>query len=233
MALHQLLRKIPLFAVLKPSDLDRLEKYMVRRRYRNGQVLFHMGDEGGNLYIIQRGRVKVTIPSATGEEVILAILDAGEIIGELSLIDGKPRSATVQAMEESEILCLYREDFLDLLRDQFDMVLRMMVVLAGRLRLTDALLAESHFLDITSRLSKKILDLGIAFGIEENNTVRIGVRVTQKDLASMVGATRESVNKQLKVLREQGLIKTEKGYIEILDRERLERRARNLTPRMV
>ena len=81
MALQKLLGKIPLFSALKKTDLDRLERCLVLRRYSSGQVIFHMGDEGGNLYIIQKGRMKVTIPSSSGDEVILAILSAGEILG--------------------------------------------------------------------------------------------------------------------------------------------------------
>ncbi|MGD8387948.1 MAG: Crp/Fnr family transcriptional regulator [Desulfobacteraceae bacterium] len=220
------LRRIPLFSTLEETDLSRLERRLVQRRYSRGQVLFHMGDEGGNLYILRQGRVKVTIPSEDGEEMILAILGSGEILGEISLIDGKPRSATVQAMKDTEAMCLYREDFLEVLKGRFDMVLRVLEILAGRLRQTDVLLAESHFMDITSRLAKKILDLGKAFGVEEDGGVRIGVRVTQRDLASMVGATRESVNKQLKVLREQGLLIMKEGYMQILDLQGLVRRIR-------
>lgn len=220
------LRKIPLFSTLEEADLSRLERRLVRRRYTQGQVLFHMGDEGGNLYIIRKGRVKITIPSSAGEEMILAILASGEILGEISLIDGKPRSATVQAMKETEAMCLYREDFLEVLQGRFDMVLRVLAILAARLRQTDVLLAESHFMDITSRLAKKILDLGKAFGVEEEGGIRIGVRVTQRDLASMVGATRESVNKQLKVLREQGFLMVCEGYIQIQDVPGLARRIR-------
>jgi len=226
MTLHNLLRKIHIFNALEDQDLDELAKRLIQRRFSCGQVLFHMGDEGGNLYIIRQGRVKVTIPSSDGEEVILTILSAGEILGELSLIDGKPRSATVQAMEETNVLVLYREDFLDILRGRFDVVQRVLEVLTQRLRITDISLAESHFLDINSRLAKKILGLGRDFGIEEENIIRVGVRVTQKDLASMVGATRESINKQLKVLREKGIINLTGGHIEILDLVRLARRAR-------
>jgi len=203
--------------MLEEKDLDRLESRLVRRKYARGQTLFHMGDEGGNLYIIERGRVKITIPSADGEEIILALLAPGEILGEISLIDGKPRSATVQAMKDTEVLCLFREDFLDVLRDRFDVVLRVLAILAERLRCTDVQLAESHFMDITSRLAKKLLELARAFGVEEEAGTRIGVRVTQRDLASMVGATRESVNKQLKVFRELGLLSMSEGHIYILD----------------
>lgn len=224
MSYARLLRNIPILEKLAGPDLDYLEKCLTKRRYSAGQIIFHMGDEGGNLYIINSGRVKITLPSPHGEEVFLTILSGGEILGELSFIDGKPRSATVQALVETEILCLSRKDFLDFLRDRFDVSLRVLEVLAQRLRDTDNLVAESYFLNITSRLAKKILDLGQSFGISEKNGIRIGVRVTQRDLASMVGATRESVNKQLKVLREQGIIDLGGGHITILDPEKLLRR---------
>jgi CRP/FNR family transcriptional regulator, cyclic AMP receptor protein len=228
MSTTRLLRKIPIFSTLEEKDLDRLESRLVRRGFPKGQILFHMGDEGGNLYIIERGRVKITIPSADGEEIILALLASGEILGEISLIDGKPRSATVQAMKDTDVLCLFREDFLEVLRERFDVVRRVLEILARRLRHTDVQLADSRFMDITSRLAKKIIDLSRTFGVEEEGGIRVGVRVTQKDLASMVGATRESVNKQLKVFREQGLLGMGDGHIHILDPEGLLRRVRAL-----
>ncbi|MHB9061307.1 MAG: Crp/Fnr family transcriptional regulator [Desulfobacteria bacterium] len=226
MSLAKLRRVVPLFAGFGPSDFESLEKCLVRRRYPAGQTLFHMGDEGGSLHFIERGRVKVTIPSSSGEELILAILGAGNLLGELSLFDGKPRSATVQALEDTETLCLHREDLLALMRGRFDVVEKILVVLAGRIRDTDTLLADKHFLDITARLAKKILDLGDTFGIQEGGQVRIGVKITQKDLASMIGATRESINKQIKALRDQGLVRISGGTIEILKRERLVQKAR-------
>src|SRR5512140_74450 len=228
MSLAKYRNKIPLFIGFGHSDVESIERCLVRRRYPGGQALFHMGDEGGSLHIIERGRVKVTIPSTSGEELILAILGKGDLLGELSLFDGKPRSATVQALEETETLCLHREDLLALMRNRFDVVEKILEVLARRIRDTDMLLAESHFLDITSRLAKKILDLGDAFGVREGGRVLIGVKITQKDLASMIGATRESINKQLKALRDQGLVRISGGTIEILNRERLAQKARLL-----
>lgn len=226
MSLAKLRRVVPLFAGFGPSDFESLEKCLVRRRYPAGQTLFHMGDEGGSLHFIERGRVKVTILSSSGEELILAILGGGNLLGELSLFDGKPRSATAQALEDTETLCLHREDLLALMRGRFDVVEKILVVLAGRIRDTDTLLADKHFLGITARLAKKILDLGDTFGIREGGQVRIGVKITQKDLASMIGATRESINKQLKALRDQGLVRISGGKIEILKHERLVQKAR-------
>ncbi|MGE5190189.1 MAG: Crp/Fnr family transcriptional regulator [Gemmatimonadota bacterium] len=229
MSLSRLRHKIPLFRCLEPGDFKRLEGCLVRRRYPGGQVLFHMGDDGGSLHIVVRGRVKVAIPSSSGGELILAILASGELLGELSLFDGKPRSATVQALEDTETLCLHREDLMALLRNRFGAVEKILEVLAGRIRDADKQLAESHFLDIAARLAKKILDLGDAFGVPEEGRIRIGVKVTQRDLASMIGATRESINKQLMALRAQGAVRVAHGTIEILNRERLQQRARALS----
>ncbi len=226
MSLARLRQKVTLFAGFGPTEFESLEKCLVRRQYPSGQAIFHMGDEGGSLHLIERGRVKVTIPSSSGEELILAILDEGDLLGELSLFDGKPRSATVLALEKTETICLQREDLLALMRNRFGVVEKILEVLVRRIRDTDMLLADRSFLDVTSRLAKKILDLGDAFGVREGGQVRIGVKITQKDLASMIGATRESINKQLKALREQGLIRISDGTIEILNRERLVQKAR-------
>ncbi len=226
MSLARLRHKFPLFAGFGPAEFEPLERCLVPRRYAAGQALFHMGDDGGSLHLIERGRVKVTIPSRSGEELILAMLGAGDVLGELSLFDGKPRSATVQALEKTETLCLQREDLLALMRSRFDVVGKILEVLVRRIRETDVLLADRHFHQIGPRLAKKILDLGDAFGIREGTQVRIGVKITQKDLASMIGATRESINKQLKALRDQGVVRMNAGTIEILNRERLLREAR-------
>lgn len=228
MSPSSLRQKIGLFSRLDPADFRLLEKRLVRRRYPGGQALFHMGDEGGSFHIIVSGRVKVTIPSTSGEELILAILSTGDLLGELSLFDGKPRSATVQAVEDTETLCLHHDDLMALMRSHFGIVEKILEVLAGRIRDADKQLAESRFLDITARLAKKILDLGDAFGVKEEGKIRIGVKVTQKDLASMIGATRESVNKQLMALRNKGFIRIDEGTIEILNREKLEMKSRLL-----
>lgn len=227
----EMFNKFQLFSGFGPSELESIERCLVRRRYPDGQALFHMGDDGGSLHIIERGRVKVTIPSHSGEELILTILGAGDLLGELSLFDGKPRSANVLALEDTETLCLHRKDFLALMRSRFDLVEKILEVLAHRIRGTNSLLADRQFLNITSRLAKKILDLGDTFGIREGEQVRIGVKITQRELASLIGATRESVNKQLKALRDRGLVRISGGTIEILNYDRFIRETRRFPKR--
>jgi CRP-like cAMP-binding protein len=167
MSLQKVLWKIPIFANLEKADIDRLEASLIERDYAAGHVIFNRGDRGDSLYIIQKGRVKVSIPSPKGGEAVLVTLSAGELLGELSFIDGKPRSATVQAIEKTKVFCLLREDFLELMRIRFDLVLRVMEVLSQRLRDTDRLLAETHFLSIRSRLGRKIKGLGRGLGTKK------------------------------------------------------------------
>ena len=167
MALKDTLKRIPILSGLDEKELVRLESSLIRRQYTKGQTIFQRGDEGGTLYIIHKGRVSVFVPAPQGEGLHLATLSPGEILGELSFIDRKTRSATAQALEKTELLCLLREDFLSLLRSRFDLVLQFLEVIARRLRDTDALLAEKQFQGITSWLIKKILDLSRVFGIKK------------------------------------------------------------------
>jgi len=223
----QILDKVSIFSDLNEKKLKALEACLIKRKYAKGQVVFHKGDESGGLYIVKTGRVKVFLPSTQGEEIILAILSSGEIIGELSLLDNTKRSATISVIEDCEVLYLSRNDFLNFLATDFDAVLNLFSMITKRLRDTNDQLEESYFLDITSRIARKILALSKQFGVEEKGIIRIAVKITQKDLAAMIGATRESVNKQLSLLKKNGLIERENGYITILNLERLTRRARS------
>ena len=224
--MSQILDKVSIFANLKEEKLNALENCLINRKYTKGQIVFHKGDESGGLYIIKTGRIKVFLPSAQGEDVILTILSKDEVIGELSLLDGTKRSATISVIEDCEVLYLSRDDFLNFLSTNFDAVKNMFSMITKRLRDTNDQLEEAYYLDITSRIARKIIALSKQFGIEEKGIVRISVKITQKDLASMVGATRESVNKQLNLMKKNGLIDMKNGYISILNPDRLTRRAR-------
>lgn len=231
MNLHDMLGRVPLFQELPAPDLAELCAALVKRLYSKGQTIFHKDDDGNGLYLVGRGKVKVTLPGAGGEEVLIAIVTTGELIGELSLIDGGKRSATVTALEDAELYYLGREKFIAFLASRFDSVMIILRVLAGRLRDTNSLLEDAHLCDITTRVARRIMMLGKQFGICENGTLRIDMLVTQSDLASMTGATRESINKQLRSFREKGLIKIEKGHVVVLDAQRLARKARmNIAP---
>jgi CRP-like cAMP-binding protein len=219
-----ILKRVPLLQSLGDADLADLSVSIRVQRLREKQVLFRKGDEGTALYIIKKGKIKIVLPSKVGEEVILTIFSEGDFLGEMSLLDEKPRSADGVAMEESEVYVLNRTDFLSFLQKNENAIRCILSSLSGRLRKTDDLLEDTSFLGVSARLSKKLVELGREFGTHDKNVIRIGLRLTQQDLADLVGTTRESINKELKVLRGKGLVSTEGGYIHLLDLERLKRR---------
>ena len=219
-----ILKNVPLLQFLSDADLAQLSLSLRVQRLRNKHALFRKGDEGTALYIIRKGKVKIVLPSKVGEEVILTIFSEGDFLGEMSLLDEKPRSADAVAMEESEVYVLNRTDFLSFLQENENAIKCILSCLSERLRKTDDLLEDASFLSVSARLAKKLVELGREFGVKEKDVVRIGLRLTQQDMADLVGTTRESINKELRVLREKGLVSMESGYIRLLDLERLNRR---------
>ena len=221
---HIILKKVPLLQSLSDTNLEALSLSLRSQRLRKKQALFRKGDEGTALYIIMKGRIKIVLPSKVGEEVILTIFSEGDFLGEMSLLDEKPRSADAVAMEESEVYVLNRTDFLSFLQKNGDAIKCVLSCLSERLRKTDDLLEDASFLTVSARVAKKLIELGREFGVKDKDVVRIGLRLTQQDMADLVGTTRESINKELRILRERGLVSTEGDYIQLLDLERLKRR---------
>ena len=221
------LRGVHLFQSLSHHDSERLAASLKRRSLKKGEALFRKGDEGTSLYIVKSGSVKIVLPSDMGDEVTPAILSEGDFFGEMALLDGLPRSADVVALEPSELLALNQKDFLAFLKDDEEAIRSIFSYLSMRLRKTDDLLEDAHFLNISTRLARRLVELSQKYGHqkEEGGAIQIDLSLTQKDLASIVGATRESINKELRILREKGLVNTEGNTIKILNMERLEKRA--------
>ena len=224
MSLHQSIGQVPLFQSLSPEDSERLSVSVVSQLLKKGEVLFRKGGEGNALYIIKEGSIKISLPSRDGSEVILAIFSKGDFLGEMALLDGMPRSADAVALEPSEVLVLNRSDFLALLKDNEKAMKSILCSLSLRLRKTDQLLEDTHFLNVSARFAKKLVELAETFGREKGNAIVIDLNLTQSDLAGMVGTSRESINKELKKLREKGLVRTENNRIVIPDPDRLKRR---------
>lgn len=224
MKLDSSLKKIPLLQSFSDADLEHLSMSLRVQRLRKKQALFQKGDEGTALYIVKKGKIKIVLPSKVGEEVILTIFSEGDFLGEMSLLDQKPRSADAVAMEESEVYVLNRTDFLSFLQKNENAIKCILSCLSERLRKTDDLLEDASFLSVSAKLAKKLIDLGREFGVKDKDRIRIGLRLTQQDIADLVGTTRESINKEIRVLREKGLVSTEGDYIQLLDLERLKRR---------
>jgi len=216
-AKRELLRGTPLFAILQPAELEEMLGFVTERRVEKGTAIMERGDAGSSMMVLATGRARVTASSADGREVTFAILEPGMTFGELSLLDGKPRSATVSAMDDCLILVVERRDFLRVLRSNADLVLRMLALLCERIRSTDIALEEIALMDFPSRLARLLLKLGRQYGEASPHGLRIRMKLSQTDLSTLVAATRESVNKQLRAWREAGIMDEEGGYLLIRD----------------
>jgi CRP/FNR family cyclic AMP-dependent transcriptional regulator len=214
-----LLRRVPLFEALKEDDLEAIARVTITRAYDKDQVIILAEEEGDALFIIGSGQVKVSIVSEDGREVILSLLGEGAVFGELSLLDGKPRSANVVATENTELFMVRRSDFLQLVYKVPQIAVGLLAELAARLRKTDRKIEGLALLDVTSRISETLLQLADEQGQESEKGVTLTARPTHQQLANMSGTTRETVSRVLKRLEGQGYISTEGRAITILREE--------------
>lgn len=220
------LHRVPLLEALPADKLAVLEAAAQRRSFKRGEIVFHKGDDGTSLFLIIAGQVRILLLSDAGEEALLGVLDSGDFFGELALIDQQPRSATIVGSEPTETLILHRDDFLALLRGTPELVLDMLRILSRRLREANNFIEDAVFLDIPGRLAKKLLELADTYGRPDPAGTVIGVRLTQQELATMVGARRESVNKHLQSYRAHGILDLERQQIVIRKPLELRRRIR-------
>ena len=167
------------------------------------------------------GEVKILLGGSEGKEVVLALFGPGEFFGELALLDGEPRSADAVVTTAAELLILVREDFLRFLRDMPGVAVNMLASLSRRLRRTDRLVHDAAFSDVRTRVARLLVELAETRGKPGEGGIVIGPRLTQGDLAGMVGATRESINKCLRYYSAQGLVRHERGRIVVSSIERL------------
>jgi CRP/FNR family transcriptional regulator/CRP/FNR family cyclic AMP-dependent transcriptional regulator len=214
-----LLRRVPLFEVLKDDDLEAIARVTIARSYDKDQVIILAEEEGDALFIIADGQVKVSIVSEDGREVILSLLGEGAVFGELSLLDGKPRSANVVATQDTKLYMVRRADFLRLIYKVPQIAVGLLAELAARLRKTDRKIEGLALLDVTSRISETLLQLADEQGSETKFGVSLEERPTHQQLASMSGTTRETVSRVLKRLEGQGYISSEGRSITILREE--------------
>jgi CRP/FNR family cyclic AMP-dependent transcriptional regulator len=221
----ELLARVGLFADLSSAELIGLTALMRPRAYARDEVIYLRGDPGTAFYVIASGRVKIALTSADGKELILRRLDAGEFHGELALLDDEPRSADAVATEPSVLLVLHRDAFRQFLLERPTVAFKLLARLSYYLRRNTELIQDATFLDVPARLARILLELG---GASDDGLPPEGARLPDKmkqaELASLVGATRESVNKWLGSFERQGLIRLEKGYITLLRPAALQQR---------
>ena len=219
-------RRAPLFAALDADAAGSLSDSMTQTDLGRGEVLFHEGDPGDRLYVITSGKIKLGRTSPDGRENLLAVLGPGEMFGELSLFDPGPRTATATAVSPVRLLGLGHDDLQSWLSGRPEVARHLLQALAKRLRRTNEALGDLVFSDVPGRVAKALLDLSRRFGRETDAGVLVAHELTQEELAQLVGASRETVNKALADFASRGWLRLEARAVVLLDVERLERRAR-------
>ena len=218
------LRRVALFAPLTADQIAELARMARRQRFGRDEVIFYQGDPGDSFYVILSGQVKVSVSSPEGQEAILVMLDTGESFGELALLDEQPRSATIEATRPTEVVVMRKDEFHRLIQHHPDIALSLLRVMTKRLRDTDQLVQDAAFLDVAERLAKKLLALVDSHGRASERGIDLDIHLTQQDLAAMIGATRESVNKQLGAFRDRGILSVDRQRITILKPDALRAR---------
>jgi CRP/FNR family cyclic AMP-dependent transcriptional regulator len=219
------LTETPLFRALDTEAQQALESSMTEVRVSRGQSLFDEGDPGDRLYVITDGKIKLGRTSPDGRENLLAILGQGEMFGELSLFDPGPRTATATAVTDTVLKGLGHSDLQPWLTGRPEVATQLLKALARRLRKTNEHMADLVFSDVPGRVAKQLLDLARRFGQQTDEGVRVTHDLTQEELAQLVGASRETVNKALADFASRGFLRLEARAVVILDLERLTRRA--------
>ncbi|MFC4553704.1 Crp/Fnr family transcriptional regulator [Georgenia faecalis] len=217
---------VPLFAALDADARQALRESMEEVVLRRGETLFNEGDPGDRLYLVVEGKVKLGHRASDGRENLLAVLGPGELLGELTLFDPGERTATATAIAPTRLLELQHEPFMELIDARPELAKHMLKALAQRLRRTNTALADLVFSDVPGRVAKALLDLSDRFGERTGTSIRVPHDLTQEELAQLVGASRETVNKSLADFVGRGWIRLEGRAVHLLDVERLQRRAR-------
>jgi CRP-like cAMP-binding protein len=211
-----------LLATLDDDALDTLLAVASERRFTNNQVIFQKGDPGTSMMAVLSGRVRISAYSEDGREIILNMIDAGQLFGEIALLDGKDRTADATAMGKTEILVLDRRDFLPFLERNPKSAVQLIEVLCARLRRTSEMVESIAFLDFGARLARLLVQMSEHYGKETADGLLIDIRISQADLGNLIASTRESVNRQLSAWTQDGVIAVDQGKITILDQDTLE-----------
>ena len=224
--MEDVVRKAPLFTALADDSATALKARMVEVKVSKGQVLFNEGDSGDRLYIVTDGKIKLGIKSIDGRENLLAVLGPGEMFGELSLFDPSPRTATATALTDAKLLGLGQEDLNLWLAEHPEVAKHLLRALAQRLRRTWEAVGDLVFSDVPGRVAKALSELAQKFGTRNNDGLHVAHDLTQEELAQLVGASRETVNKALADFSTRGWVRLEARAVVILDEDRLNKRSR-------
>lgn len=222
----EVLRRAPLFATLDDEAFRLLTDELTEVDLSRGASVFHEGDQGDQLYFIVSGKVKLGRTAPDGRESLLAILGPGELFGEMALFDPSPRTATATAVSETRLAGLRNESLRALLQSRPEISSQLLQALARRLRRTNDSLSDLVFSDVPGRVAKALIDLSERFGRPAIDGILVAHELTQEELAQLVGASRETVNKALAEFVQRGWLRLEARAVVILDVNRLRQRSR-------
>ena len=216
LAEHFLLQHLP------GKTLDELMQYARVQAHGKNQVIVRKGDAGSGMMAVVSGRVKISTVSSDGREIILDFVNPGEVFGEIALLDEQARTADAVALEPTELLVLERRDFLPFLQRHPNTCLKLLSLFCSRLRQTNALVEDALFLNVESRLAKRLLHFAAQTGRRRPDGILIPLKLPQREIAALIGVTRETVNKQLSAWQERGWVKLESGSIVLTNKAVLE-----------
>lgn len=223
---EEVVRRAPLFTALDEAAAVSLRASMDSIKIAKGSILFKEGDDGEHLYIIIDGKLKLGTSSGDGRENLLSILGPGEMFGELSLFDPGPRTSTATAVTDAKLLSLSHEKVIPWLKQHPEVSLQLLTRLSQRLRRTNEAVGDLVFSDVPGRVAKALIDLGERFGKTTPDGLLVNHDLTQEELAQLVGASRETVNKALADFAGRGWLKLDGRSVLIADIDRLSKRSR-------
>ena len=216
----ELLARVPLLSGLEPTELERIAQVAIPRSFPKGARVFHEGDRSDACYVIRSGEVRVTREHSDGRAIALATLGTGELVGELALLDGGVRSASVEALTEVELLAVSATDMKGLLERNAQITAKLVVALTRRLRETNERISRQSFQTVPSRVAGVLSQL-VAEENAEHGRDGVTIRMNQADLAQLAGTSRESVSRFLAVLERAGVVRVGRGRVTVLEPHRL------------
>jgi CRP/FNR family cyclic AMP-dependent transcriptional regulator len=216
----ELLSRVPLFSELSPGDLDRISRVAVPRSFPAGVRVFHEGDRSDACYLVRSGDLRVTREHPDGRAIALATLGPGDLFGELAMLDGEARSASVETLSDVELLALPAADVRRLLAEHSEISVKLIAALTRRLRETNERVARQSFQTVPSRVAGVLTQL-IAEEASTQGGQGVTIRMTQADLAQLAGTSRESVSRFLATLERAGVVRVGRGRVTVIEPRRL------------
>lgn len=218
----KLLANSRLFSKVHITTLESLARYSKTKLFKNREVICRRGDLGSQMYVIASGKVTIHTDSDEGKELGFGFMNAGDVFGEIAMLDGGERTATVKAIEPTVILVIEKRDFIPFIEREPKVAVLLLTTLASRLRSADEHFEDIFFRNLPGRLAKKFLGLAEDYGHPTEDGVQIDLKLSQGEIGKLTGATRESINKQMRAWEIAGLIGCNKGFVTIKDHDALE-----------